>query len=118
MAAGGRAGGRGLGLVTLEDVLEELVGEIRDAAHHERVRVAVGTAGPLDRVRFPSDRQDLAGDRVRRAARPASGPCPTSSVWCGSPACPLFLWLVLGPEADGMALAVLMVAGVTDFLDG
>lgn len=31
---------------------------------------------------------------------------------------PLFLWLVLGPEADGWALALLMVAGVTDFLDG
>jgi cardiolipin synthase (CMP-forming) len=31
---------------------------------------------------------------------------------------PLFLWLVLGPEADGWALAVLAVAGVTDFLDG
>jgi cardiolipin synthase len=31
---------------------------------------------------------------------------------------PLFLWLVLGPEADGWALLVLMVAGVTDFLDG
>ncbi len=31
---------------------------------------------------------------------------------------PLFLWLVLGPEADGWALAVLMVSGVTDFLDG
>ncbi|HEV7875900.1 MAG TPA: CDP-alcohol phosphatidyltransferase family protein [Nocardioides sp.] len=31
---------------------------------------------------------------------------------------PLFLWLVLVPEADGWALALLMVSGVTDFLDG
>jgi phosphatidylglycerophosphate synthase len=31
---------------------------------------------------------------------------------------PLFLWLLLGPEADGWAVAVLMVAGVTDWLDG
>ena len=31
---------------------------------------------------------------------------------------PVFLWLVLGPEADGIALGLLMVAGVTDFLDG
>ena len=31
---------------------------------------------------------------------------------------PLFLWLVLGPEADAAALVVLMVAGFTDFLDG
>ena len=31
---------------------------------------------------------------------------------------PLFLWLVLGPEADGWALGLLMVSGVTDFLDG
>lgn len=31
---------------------------------------------------------------------------------------PLFLWLVLGPEADGWALVVLMVSGITDFLDG
>lgn len=31
---------------------------------------------------------------------------------------PVFLWLVLGPEADGLALALLMVAGVTDYLDG
>jgi cardiolipin synthase len=31
---------------------------------------------------------------------------------------PLFLWLVLGPEADVWALVVLMVAGITDFLDG
>lgn len=31
---------------------------------------------------------------------------------------PLFLWLVLGPHADGWALAVLAVAGLTDYLDG
>jgi cardiolipin synthase (CMP-forming) len=31
---------------------------------------------------------------------------------------PLFLWLVLVPEADGWALAVLMLSGVTDYLDG
>jgi cardiolipin synthase len=31
---------------------------------------------------------------------------------------PLFLWLVLGPQQDALALVVLMVAGITDFLDG
>ncbi|MGB0098783.1 MAG: CDP-alcohol phosphatidyltransferase family protein [Nocardioides sp.] len=31
---------------------------------------------------------------------------------------PVFLWLVLGPEADGWALVLLALMGVTDFLDG
>jgi cardiolipin synthase (CMP-forming) len=31
---------------------------------------------------------------------------------------PLFLWLLFGPHADGWALAVLAVSGVTDYLDG
>lgn len=31
---------------------------------------------------------------------------------------PVFLWLVLGPEADALALALLMVSGFTDWLDG
>jgi CDP-diacylglycerol--glycerol-3-phosphate 3-phosphatidyltransferase len=31
---------------------------------------------------------------------------------------PLFLWLVLGPHADGLALLVLVFAGVSDYLDG
>ena len=31
---------------------------------------------------------------------------------------PLFLWLVLGPEADVWALVVLMLSGFTDWLDG
>ncbi len=31
---------------------------------------------------------------------------------------PLFLYLLLGPEADGWAVVVLMVSGVTDWADG
>jgi cardiolipin synthase len=31
---------------------------------------------------------------------------------------PLFLWLLLGPQADGWALVVLVVSGLTDWLDG
>ena len=31
---------------------------------------------------------------------------------------PVFLWLVLGPEADGWALGLLVLSGITDFLDG
>jgi cardiolipin synthase len=31
---------------------------------------------------------------------------------------PVFLWLVLGPEADVLALVLLMVSGFTDWLDG
>lgn len=31
---------------------------------------------------------------------------------------PLFIWLVLAVEADGLAVLVLVLAGVTDYLDG
>src|SRR5690606_22129282 len=31
---------------------------------------------------------------------------------------PVFLWLVLVPEADLLAIGVLVVSGITDFLDG
>ena len=31
---------------------------------------------------------------------------------------PLFLWLLLGPEADGWAIIVLMLAGISDWADG
>jgi cardiolipin synthase len=31
---------------------------------------------------------------------------------------PVFLWLVLGPEADAWALGLLMLSGFTDYLDG
>jgi cardiolipin synthase (CMP-forming) len=31
---------------------------------------------------------------------------------------PLFLWLLLGPQADGWAIIVLMLAGISDWADG
>lgn len=31
---------------------------------------------------------------------------------------PLFLWLLLGPHADGWALVILMLSGITDWADG
>lgn len=31
---------------------------------------------------------------------------------------PLFLWLLIGPHADGLAIVVLMVSGFTDWADG
>ncbi len=31
---------------------------------------------------------------------------------------PVFLWLILGPRADGLAVVLLMVSGFTDYLDG
>ncbi len=31
---------------------------------------------------------------------------------------PVFLWLLLGPRADGWALVVLMLSGITDWADG
>jgi cardiolipin synthase (CMP-forming) len=31
---------------------------------------------------------------------------------------PLFLWLILVPEADGLALAVLAISGISDYADG
>lgn len=31
---------------------------------------------------------------------------------------PVFVWLLLGPQADGWALIVLVISGITDWLDG
>jgi cardiolipin synthase len=65
----------------------------------------------------------MAGDSVQEQTGQATG---HSRVWTipniismlRLAGVPLFLWLVLGPEADAWALAVLMISGVTDYLDG
>lgn len=31
---------------------------------------------------------------------------------------PIFFWLIIGPQKDGLALTVLLVSGFTDWLDG
>ncbi len=56
----------------------------------------------------------------------AAEPTPSTRIWTWPNALsairllgvPLFLWLVIGPEADVLALVVLMVSGFTDWLDG
>ena len=60
------------------------------------------------------------------SAEPVPGTGPRSQVWTVPNllsglrllGVPLFLWLVLGPEKDALALVVLMLSGVTDYLDG
>ncbi|MBX6391034.1 MAG: CDP-alcohol phosphatidyltransferase family protein, partial [Frankia sp.] len=65
----------------------------------------------------PAEQSDQAGP---------SGPEPSDRIWTVPNllsalrllGVPLFLWLALGPRADGAALAVLVFAGVSDYLDG
>ena len=68
---------------------------------------------------------------TRTDGRPGGAPAPSrdelgDAVWTIPNALsalrllgvPLFLWLLLGPQADGWAVVVLMVSGATDWLDG
>ena len=69
------------------------------------------------------------GDRLPQelqASTLADDQTPTDRVWTlpnllsmlRLAGVPVFLWLVLGPEEDAWALALLMVSGFTDWLDG
>jgi cardiolipin synthase len=69
--------------------------------------VPVGTPAP--RTAQPQDR-DALGDRVLTL--------PNLLSLIRLLGVPLFLWLLLGPHADGWAIVVLAVAGFTDWADG
>ena len=66
----------------------------------------------------------MSGSRGTRMAR--RDDADRSSIWTLPNAVsalrllgvPVFLWLVLGPEADVLAVLLLMVSGFTDWLDG
>ena len=134
---GGRRRGPTLGVATLEDVIEELVGESgtphtwshrrrrRPGPSRRRVREPRGspcwTGGPRGSSNagrgLGGEGADGSGGRrgTRRRARVDRPQRHSSLRLLGVP---LFLWLVLGPEADGWALGVLAASGVTDYLDG
>jgi cardiolipin synthase len=69
-----------------------------------------------------ADGPDFAVDPVRAVTHALTG----DRVWTVPNALsllrllgvPLFLWLLLGPEADGWAIVVLMLAGISDWADG
>jgi len=73
------------------------------------------TTASRTRVRGASDLSDAA-PTGSRAGRVWTVPNLLSMTRLAG--VPLFLWLVLGPEEDLWALGLLMISGVTDFLDG
>ncbi len=75
-----------------------------------KVGPTVPAAGsPLVGGPWPADRENLS-DRVVTV--------PNALSLLRLLGVPVFLWLLLGPEADGWAVAILMVSGFTDWLDG
>jgi cardiolipin synthase len=66
--------------------------------------------GPADRRRVVQRNRDELGDRVLTL--------PNVLSVVRLLGVPLFLWLLLGPHADGWAIVVLAVSGATDWLDG
>ena len=67
-------------------------------------------ATPRDPARgLPVDREELA-DRVWTI--------PNALSVLRLLGVPLFLWLLLGPHADGWAIAVLALSGISDWADG
>ena len=84
------------------------------------VRAAGSRSGSVTRVAE-------TGAHVPRAAESsAAEPTPNAGIWTIPNALsvlrllgvPFFLWLLLGPHADGWALLVLALSGFTDWADG
>ncbi len=69
---------------------------------------SAGTAG--DSTGVPSDPQAGGGGRILTV--------PNAISVARLAGVPVFLWLVLGPQLDGWAVALLILAGISDWLDG
>ncbi|HEV2372838.1 MAG TPA: CDP-alcohol phosphatidyltransferase family protein [Streptosporangiaceae bacterium] len=67
-------------------------------------------------ARAEDDGQADAGNRAGQQARILTVPNAISVARLAG--VPVFLWLVLGPKADGWAVGLLVAAGLSDWLDG
>src|SRR5262245_27577058 len=91
---------------------EHVPGRVPDSVGQDALSDAQGTSEPRPQVQpAGSGREpDAVSNRVLTWPNLLS-----IARLCGVP---LFLWLVLGPEKDGLALVVLALSGITDWLDG
>lgn len=98
-----------------DDVTGPARGSVRGGTAREAARETV------------RDARDTVRETVRHAAHEVAGPptgedrlltVPNALSALRLLGVPLFLWLMLGPQADGWAVAVLALGGFTDWLDG
>jgi cardiolipin synthase len=76
------------------------------------------SSGPSAAVPVPDAGAGASGALDREALPERTWTLPNALSVLRLLGVPLFLWLLLGPQADGWAIVVLMVAGITDWADG
>jgi cardiolipin synthase len=96
--------------------------------YHKRGDAAVdrgtsgpGAAGEAARAKPATDEPALAGAVARHDEPPSQAriwTVPNAISLARLAGVPVFLWLVLGPKADGWAVGLLIAAGFSDWLDG
>lgn len=82
-----------------------------------------GAAGPssAEPASRPPEPREPAGEQSAAVEQPGADriwTVPNGISMARLAGVPVFLWLVLGPKADGWAVALLIAAGASDWLDG